>query len=276
MKTIFITGISSGIGKAAAVAFLNRGDYVIGTVRDEKSVSELSAQYPDKIILIKIDLSKLDQISEIPNFLQKNKVEYIDILINNAGVAVAAPFQFQNFSEITEIIQINVLSLLKLTQVLIPFIQKSTDGRIINITSVSGVNGTPFLAAYCASKHAVEGFSESLRRELNIYGIKVMIIGPGSVQTPIWDKGFDKIKELYNKTIYKNSFEKFISFAMNEKENALAPEIIVNNILQASLLKKPKIRYSPVPNPIQNFILSILPKRIQDQINYKFLSLKKQ
>ncbi len=277
MKTIFITGISSGIGKAAAVAFLNRGDCVIGTVRDENSVSELSAQFPDKLIFIKIDLSKMDQISEVSNFLQKNKIEHIDVLINNAGIAVAAPFQFQNFSEITEIMQLNVLSLMKLTQVLIPFVQKSTDGRIVNISSVSGKNGTPFLAAYCASKHAVEGFSESLRRELNIYGIKVIVIGPGSVQTPIWDKGFDKIKSLYNQTIYKKSFDKFIAFAMNEKETGLKPEIIVNDILHASFSKRPKIRYAPVPRKLLNWTLPrLVPNYFFDVIVCRSLGLVKK
>ena len=219
----------------------------------------------------------MDQISEISNSLQKNKIEHIDVLINNAGVAVAAPFQFQNFSEVTEIIHVNVLSLMKLTQVLIPFVQKSTGGRIINISSVSGKNGTPFLAAYCASKHAVEGFSESLRRELNIYGIKVIIIGPGSVQTPIWDKGFEKIKALYNQTIYKESFEKFISFAMNEKKNALAPEIIVNDIFHASSSKRPKIRYTPVPRKFINYTLQrVLPNFFLDYLNSKALMLYKK
>ncbi len=277
MKTIFITGISSGIGKAAAAAFLKRGDCVIGTVRDENSVSELKTQYPEKLLLVKIDLKNITSISELPEILNRLSIEKIDILINNAGVAIAAPFQFQDFSEITETITINVLAVMKLTQVLIPSLLKSEGARIVNISSVSGKNGTPFLAGYCASKHAVEGFSESIRRELNIYGIKVILIGPGSIKTPIWDKGFEKIKSLYEHTIYKDSFDRFISFAMNEKQKALDPEDVVLDLFDASFSSSPQIRYSPVPRKLLNWTLPrLLPTRYFDLVSCRALGLMKK
>jgi short-subunit dehydrogenase len=277
MKTIFITGISSGIGKAAAAAFLKRGDCVIGTVRDENLVSELKTQYPEKLLLVKIDLKNISTISELPEILKRLSIEKIDILINNAGVAIAAPFQFQDFSEITETITINVLAVMKLTQVLIPFLIKAEGARIVNISSVSGKNGTPFLAGYCASKHAIEGFSESLRRELNIYGIKVILIGPGSIKTPIWDKGFEKIKSLYAHTIYKDSFDRFITFAMNEKQKALDPEEVVLDLFDASFSTSPKIRYAPVPRKLMNWTLPrLLPTRYFDYLSCRALGLMKK
>jgi short-subunit dehydrogenase len=277
MKTIFITGISSGIGKATAVAFLKRGDCVIGTVRDENSVIDLINQYPNQLRLLHLDLKDISSISEVPQSLKDLSIQKIDILVNNAGIAIAAPFQFQDFSEVTETITINVLAVMKLTQVLIPWLMKSDGGRIINISSVSGQNGAPFLASYCASKHAIEGFSESLRRELSIYGIKVILIGPGSIKTPIWDKGFEKIKSLYVNTIYKNSFDRFIAFAMNEKENALSPEDVVSDVLDASFSLRPKIRYAPEPRKLLNWILSsLLPTRCFDYISCRTFGLIKQ
>ncbi len=274
MKTIFITGISSGIGKATAVAFLNRGDCVIGTVRDENSVTDLKEKYKKQFFILKIDLKNFDAISNIDQFLIQNKINHIDVLINNAGIAIAAPFQYQNFLEVSEIINLNVLSLMKVTQVLIPYVQKSIDGRVINISSVSGINGTPFLAVYCAAKYAVEGFSEALRRELHLLKIKVIIVGPGSIQTPIWDKGFEKIKSLYDSTPFKKSFQKFISFAMNEKQNALPANDVVKDILHASLSQNPKIRYAPVPRPFRNKILPLFfTKKMQDRIYFKSLGL---
>lgn len=276
MKTIFITGISSGIGKAAAVAFLKRGDCVIGTVRDENSVMDLKNEYPNLFRLVNLDLKDISAISGIPQVLNKLSIQKIDILVNNAGVAIAAPFQFQDFSEIMETITINVIAVMRLTQVLIPYLLKSDAGRIINLSSVSGKNGTPFLASYCASKHAIEGFSESLRREMSIYGIKVILIGPGSIKTPIWEKGFEKIKSLYNNTIYKNSFQKFISFAMSEKDNALSPEDVVSDILDASFSLRPKIRYAPVPRKLMNWTLPrLLPTRYFDYITCRALGLVK-
>ncbi len=272
MKTVFLTGVSSGIGRASAVYFLKHGDQVIGTVRDLKSVVDLCNEYPN-FRPFQIDLLDLNQISKVPEFLAENNIQNIDLLINNAGIAIAAPFEFQKFDEIIEIMQINIISVMKLSQVLIPYLKKSDSARIINISSVSGKNGTPFLAAYCAAKHALEGFSESLRRELNIYGIKVILVGPGSVKTPIWDKGFEKIKFLYSQTIFQKSFDQFIAFAMNEKNNALDVQIVVDDIRHASFSNNPKIRYAPVPNKILNWVLSVIPKRWNDQFNYRMLGL---
>jgi len=276
-KIIFITGISSGIGKAAAQAFLKSGDVVIGTVRDEVSVQDFIQNYSRRFIPLKIDMNNLDSISEIPQFLKQQKIEKIDILINNAGVAVAGPFEFQNFSEVQQIVQLNVLALMKITQVLISYLRMSEDARIINISSVAGQNGNPFLAAYCASKHAVEGFSESLRREMNLYNIKVIVIGPGSVKTPIWDKGFEKAKLLYLSTPFAKSFEKFIKFAMNEADKGLDANVVVRDILQAANNKKPKIRYAPVPRKLINYIIpQLLPKIFVDYITCKVLGLVKK
>ncbi len=272
MKTVFLTGVSSGIGRASAVDFLKRGDRVIGTVRDLKAIVDLCNEYPN-FIPFQIDLLNLNQISKTPEFLTDKNIQSIDLLINNAGIAIAAPFEFQKFDEIIEIVQINIISVMKLSQVLIPYLKKSDSARIINISSVSGKNGTPFLAAYCAAKHALEGFSESLRRELNIYGIKVILVGPGSVKTPIWDKGFEKIKFLYSQTIFQKSFDQFIAFAMNEKNNALDVQIVVDDIMHASFSNYPKIRYEPVPNKILDWVLSVIPKRWNDQLNYRILGL---
>jgi short-subunit dehydrogenase len=275
VKIVFITGVSSGIGRSAATAFLKKGDFVIGTVRDKNCIQDLTKEYPQNFIPYEIDLINLDQISEISNMLKQKNIQKIDLLINNAGIAIAGPFAYQNFQEIINMMQINVISLMRLTQVLIPLISKSEDGRIINISSVSGQNGTPFLAGYCAAKHAVEGFSESLRREMNLLNIKVILIGPGSVKTPIWDKGFQKVQRLYEHTPFQKSFQKFISFAMNEQKNALDPQVIVDDIFHASFSRYPKIRYAPVPNKILDLFLSIVPKRMNDFLNFKSLSLER-
>lgn len=273
-KIIFITGISSGIGRAAAQEFLKSGHFVIGTVRDEISVQDFIKNYSEQFMFLKIDLKNLDSISEVPKLLKQKKIEKIDILINNAGVAVAGPFEFQNFFEVQEIIQLNVLALMRMTQVLISYLRMSEDGRVINISSVAGQNGTPFLAAYCASKHAVEGFSESLRREMNLYNIKVIVIGPGSVKTPIWDKGFEQIKFLYASTPFSKSFEKFIRFAMNEKNKGLDVDVVVRDILHAVNNKKPKIRYAPVPRKLMNYRLpKLVPTCFMDYLTCQLLGL---
>ena len=274
MKTVLITGISSGIGLATAEKFLNQGHRVIGSIRDESTVKSLKLKFEEKLILWKCDFLHLNEIDSIIHFLKKNKINKIDILVNNAGMVTAAPFQFQDFSEVQDIITTNVLALMKLTQLVIPYLIPAR-GRIINISSISGLGGTPFLAAYCASKHAVEGFSESLRRELKIYGIKVSVIGPGSIKTPIWSKGFESIRSRYKKTLYAESFDRFIDFASFEEKNALPVSEVVDDILQASFINRPKIRYAPVPRKMMSAVLpSLMPRFIVDYMTTKALGLR--
>lgn len=272
MKNIFITGISSGLGKATAEAFLKQGDCVIGTIRDEKSIVDLKSKFKDRLLLIKMDLLDNQQIQELPEKLKQLQILKLDVLINNAGVAYAAPFEYQNFSDIAQMIQLNVIGVMHVTQLLLPYLKK-TNARIINISSVSGENGTPFLAAYCASKHAIEGFSESLRRELNIYGIKVIIIGPGSIKTPIWDKGITKLANSFDHTEYKKPFNKFMDFAQTEISQALEPAAVVKNILQAAQQASPPVRFAPVPSPFQNWFLNVIPRKLADYLNFKALGL---
>lgn len=274
MKTALVTGISSGIGHATAESFLSAGYTVIGSVRDLQAAADLKLKYGNKLILWKCNLLNLSEIDSIHSVLSENKIMQIDLLVNNAGIASAGPIQYQDFSEMQNIMTTNVLAVMKLTQIMISYLIP-TKGRIINISSISGINGTPFLGIYCASKHAMEGFSESLRREMKIHEIKVSVIGPGSIKTPIWSKGFETIRTRFDKTVYQESFHRFIDFAKYEEENALPVSAVVENIMHAAMSKCPKIRYAPVPKKLSSVYLPwILPKSIMDYMNCKALGLR--
>ena len=270
-QTIFITGISSGIGSGAAEFFLKQGHTVVGTARTPEAFNSFK-HYPNFKGLI-LDLKNKTQIEQLKQALSQIQVSKIDVLINNAGIAVAGPFADQDFAEVEETLQVNVLSLMRITQNLIPMMQQP-GGRIINISSVSGQNGTPFLAAYCASKHAVEGFSEALRRELILLGIKVILIGPGSIKTPIWFKGFEKLKVRYVGSAFAKSFDRFVDFALNEEKNALPVSSVVDDLEHAALSERPKIRYAPIPRKFRNYYLArFIPKRMMDRLTAKALLL---
>jgi short-subunit dehydrogenase len=274
MKTALITGISTGIGRATAEKFLAQGYRVIGSVRDVQSAADLKLKYGTQFILWKCDFLHLPEIDSIHSVLSENKIMQIDILVNNAGIASAGPIQYQDFSEMQNIMTTNVLAVMKLTQMMISYLVPS-QGRIINISSISGIGGTPFLGIYCASKHAIEGFSESLRREMKIYGIKVSVIGPGSIKTPIWSKGFETLRARFDETIYRDSFHRFIDFAKYEKENALPVSVVVENIMHAATSTCPKIRYAPVPRKLTSVYLPwVLPKSIVDYMTCKALALR--
>ncbi|MES2801161.1 MAG: SDR family NAD(P)-dependent oxidoreductase, partial [Bdellovibrionota bacterium] len=193
----------------------------------------------------------------------------------NAGVAMAGPIEYQKFSDIQSMLQINVVAVIKMTQVILPFLKKAEQGRIVNISSVSGQNGTPYLGVYCASKHAIEGFSESLRRELSLYGMKVSIVAPGSVKTAIWNKDINVVENAFEATEYKKSFQKFLALVGREIEHALPVENVVKDIHHALTNSNPKFRYAPVPRKFQNWYLRLIPLKIYDYLMRKSLGLNK-
>ena len=164
---------------------------------------------------------------------------------------------------------------MKITQVLIPLLEKGK-GRLINISSLSGKSGPPFLAVYAASKHAIEGFSEALRKELMLKDIRVIVVGPGSIKTPIWDKGFEVIKEKYSKTPYAESLGIFIKIVSSEVRHALDVEAVSADLRDALTSENPKFRYAPIPRKLRNwYIPMLIPARLMDRMTAKVLRLRK-
>ncbi len=148
---------------------------------------------------------------------------------------------------------------------------KGPKGRIVMISSVAGKAGNPLASAYSASKHAVEGLSESLRREMMLFGIDVIIIAPGAVKTPIWSKT-DKT-ELATNSPYAPAQEKIRAFTRHLSEIGLPPEKIAERIFEALTSANPKVRYQITPDPMRHLIMSVLPKRTVDRLIAKRLDL---
>lgn len=272
-KNILITGASSGIGADAARILIAHGFTVVATVRKSEDEARLSEMYGAKIKVLCLDLTDLSEIEKIPGLLkQKFGIEQLSGLLNNAGVALAAPFAHQQFAEIQGIIQLNVMSVIKLTQVLLPMLKSGS--RIVNISSVAGKNAAPFLAIYAASKHAIEGFSEAIRKEFILLGIKVIVVAPGSIKTPIWKKGFEVIKDIYKESNFAEPFLRFMKIAQNAERNALEVSVVSADILAAFTAEHPKVRYAPIPNRFANWYLPmLLPAKIYDYLSAKTLGL---
>ena len=272
-KNILITGTSTGIGFTAVKMLIDEGFRVIATVRKSEDETKLKELYGNAISVLILDVTDFEQLESVPENLKKMGINSLFGIINNAGVALAAPFANQPFEEIQQMMQINVLSVMKLTQVLIPSILPG--GRIINISSVAGRSGAPFLAGYVASKHAIEGYSETLRKELMLLNIKVIVIAPGSIKTPIWEKGFGSIGEKYSRTSFAEAFSIFIKIASGEARNGLEPEAVGADIIKALKAAQPKFRYAPIPRKFRNWYLPMLiPARIYDVLTARVLKLK--
>src|SRR5690242_399236 len=206
MRSVVVTGASTGIGWATAKVLLARGFRVFGSVRKQADADRLKAEFGANFTPLMFDVT--DEAAVLAAARQVREAlggETLTGLVNNAGVAVAGPVLELSADEFRRQMDINVIGPVIATQAFGPLLGsdpslKGPKGRIVMISSVAGKNGNPFSAPYSASKHAVEGLSESLRRELMLFGIDVIIVAPGAVKTPIWSKA-----EEIDLSVYKNS-----------------------------------------------------------------------
>jgi NAD(P)-dependent dehydrogenase (short-subunit alcohol dehydrogenase family) len=192
--------------------------------------------------------------------------------VNNAGIAIGGPLALQPLDEVRRQLEVNLLGALATTQAFLPLLgmDRSRDGvpgRIVNISSVAGRIGAPFLGAYVASKHALEGMSESLRRELMLFGIDVIIVAPGHVATPIWDKAESTSPAPYERSEYAEPLRRFSDYFIGEGRRGYPPERVAELVWTALTTRRPRVRYAVVPRPLQNWTLPrLLPRRLLDRM----------
>ncbi len=269
VSNILITGASTGIGLGLATELVKRGHRVFATVRKAEDAIQLTNNYSNNIIPILMDVTDETSVKrafiEIKQMLNK---QGLVALINNAGIAIGGPLQHQSMDEITQHFEVNVIGLIRTTQAFLPLLGAFKNcpfpaGRIINISSVGGQIAAPFVGAYVGTKHAVEGISHSLRRELLIYGIDVIIVGPGAVKTPIWDKGIRL--EKYKDTDYWPILKGFGKAAKKGGEEGLSTEYLGTKIADIIESRHPKVRYAYAPQKWKNWTLPrLLPHRLVD------------
>jgi len=276
MKTVVITGASTGIGFAIASHLAAKGWQVFAGIRKASDGAPLQAAH-QAIKPILLDVTNPEQVetavAEIREALDGGKLAG---LINNAGVAMMGPLAVQPMDQFKAHFDVNVFGLLRASQAFAPLLgmdQSLTGepGRIINITSVGGRLASPFLGAYTATKHAVESMTDSLRRELVVFGIDAIAVGPGAVRTPIWDKAErDNQDQPYADTVWAKPIEAFSETMLEGGRTGLAPEVIAKTVETALTAAKPKARYAPVPDKLTNFTLPMmLPKRMVDRFFWK-------
>jgi short-subunit dehydrogenase len=179
IQTVLITGCSTGIGRALAEEFHARGHVVYATARRVETLAALNAQ---GLRVAPLDVNDVASIASLMQRLQSDKAS-VDLLINNAGYGAMGPLAEFPADELQQQFQTNVFSLMAMTQAVVPGMVKRGSGRIVNIGSVSGVLVTPFSGAYCATKAAVHALSDALRMELAPFGIQVITVQPGGIQS---------------------------------------------------------------------------------------------
>lgn len=281
MKTVVITGASTGIGRSTAEFLAAKGWQVFAGVRKETDGDAL-VEADARIQPILLDVTKPEQVdAAVETVRAALNGQKLSGLINNAGIANMGPLAVQPLDQFKAHFDVNVFGLLRASQAFAPLLGMDeslagSPGRIINITSVGGRLASPFLGAYTATKHAVESMTDSLRRELVIFGIDAIAVGPGAVKTPIWDKAEDaNSTNPYSNSPWAKPIDKFSETMLEGGRTGLDPDIIAETIEEALTARKPKARYAPVPNKLTNFTLPmLLPKRVVDGFFWKRFGMK--
>jgi NAD(P)-dependent dehydrogenase (short-subunit alcohol dehydrogenase family) len=282
MKSVLITGVSTGIGYATSKLLCSQNIQVFGSVRNEQDAEQLQEEFGANYIPLIFDVTDEVNVKKAATFV-RNQLNGKTLwgLINNAGIVVSGALLYLPIDEFKKQLDVNLIGPLIVTQAFAPLLGAEkghigSPGKIINISSVAGKNAFPFMGPYCISKHGVEAFSESLRRELMIFGIDVIIVAPGAIKTNIWEKVRKQIipPEL-KESIYNESVSVFRDFMLDDAEKiGLPAEEIAKLLLDILQTERPKTRYAPIPKKLTHWIIpNLLPKRLVDQIIAKRFGL---
>jgi len=278
---VVITGASTGIGHACARIMAKAGYHVFAGVRKDADAERLTAELGEAVTPLIIDVTKPDQIKAAADTVRETlHGRTLAGLVNNAGIAVTGPLTLIDPEEVDWQFQVNVMGPLRVTQAFAPLLGtddslEGKPGAIVQMSSVAGKMGMPFVGPYAASKHALEGMSKSLRRELGLYGIRVVLIGPGAVATPIWDKADEGDMEPYKDTEFAPAMRRVFDWMKDRGPKGLKPETIARKVKHAIVSSNPGNRYALVPQRLTNWTIPrLLPEKIVDKMVAKQLGLR--
>jgi NAD(P)-dependent dehydrogenase (short-subunit alcohol dehydrogenase family) len=249
-KSVVITGVSTGIGYQLCADLISKGYLVFGSVRKSEDGQRLSDKFGATFIPLYFDITDHAAIEKAALVVEKRlKGATLTGLFNNAGLAVAGPLLHLSVNDLRYQFEVNVIGLIKVSQVFSGLLgtnnqRQGMPGRIVMISSINGKIAMPFIGAYCGSKFALEGLSQSLRTELNIYGIKLIVVGPGPIKTPIFDKTILKATEEFSDTPNEKAMNAFLNkFVLKTINKAMTPEVLSERIIKIFESATPKSNY---------------------------------
>jgi NAD(P)-dependent dehydrogenase (short-subunit alcohol dehydrogenase family) len=267
-RSILITGASSGIGRYATEVLANRGWIVWAGYREESIRDELLKIHPQNVHPILIEVTDIHTIYKAKELIEASGIQ-LNVLFNNAGIAIGGPIEVLNVEEVQKVFDVNFFGYLRMIKVFLPLLRKS-HGRIINMSSLAGLVGVPFLMPYSSSKHAIEGMSDGLRRELFNQKIQVIVIEPGPIKTMIWKKALkDSSNVLEQNQVVLNHYQPTVgNFAVllekNEKFSVPLKKLRWA-IIHSTGSPNPRLRYLVYRNNILLKTLILLtPNRFLD------------
>src|ERR1700758_4220719 len=261
MRSVVITGASTGIGYACAKLLLDKGFRVFGSVRKQADAERLKGEFGANFTPLLFDVT--DETAVLAGAREGRAAlggETLAGLVNNAGIAVAGPLLELPIEQFRSQMDINVIGPVLASQAFGPLLGvdpelKGPKWRIVMISSVAGKSGNPLTSAYAASKHAIEGLSESLRREMMLFGIDVIIVAPGAVKTPIWSKAEEIDISAYKNSPFIPALKGMRKYMLKLGETGLPAEKIAERIAGALRSANPRVRYQITPDSMRYLMM---------------------
>lgn len=260
---VVVTGASKGIGAAVVRELAGRGFKVFGTIRRDGDAAALREA---GVTPVRMDVTDPASIASARAEVERALAGVPLVgLVNNAGVPVVGPLELLPLDDLRRQFEVNVVGVVAVTQAFLPLL-RAAQGRIINISSVSGRMAIPFGGAYAASKFALEALSDSLRRELLPSGVDVVVVQPGSVRTPIWDTvaAFDATR--LRETPYGGAVERFQRMALESGARGLPPAAVARVVARALIARRPRARYLVVRSALGMKLARLIPDRWLDRL----------
>ena len=269
-ELVVVTGASSGIGRAAIEQLAGAGFHVLAGIRNERDAAAVSS---DHVEAVRLDITEEQQVASLARRVESDpQARPLRAVVNNAGIAVAAPVEMIPLADWRRQFEVNFFGHVGVIQALLPSLLSSR-GRVINISSIGGLVAGPTYGAYSASKFALEAMSDALRREVQPLGVEVVVVEPGAIATPIWDKGLAAAAALTSATTdeqrqrYKKLNDTAAQRARDAAANGVPPEQVATVITNAITVARPRTRYLVGRDAkITARLVALLPDRVLDRM----------
>ena len=226
LNNLLITGATRGVGEALTLRFAGQGRKVFALARTQEQLDSLVQRGGSGVIPFALDISDRDAVEATITEIESHHGG-IDVLINNAGIVQNIEFAEQDIEVMERILDVNLKGALYCTRLAVPHMIARQRGRILNISSVAGVRGIHGQAAYCASKHGMNGFADALAQELIPHNIGVATICPGGIDTPLWDKEKNPYPGDIDKTIRPGEIVDMVEFLLQQPVGTMYKRIVV-------------------------------------------------
>ncbi len=269
IRTVLITGASTGIGRACALYMDRLGWRVFAGVRDEADAASLRAEGSEKLVPVYLDVTDAASIAEAHRIVAA-EVDQAGLsgLVNNAGIPYGGPVEYISLDEVRREYDVNFFGVIAVTQAFLSLLRRGR-GRIVNMSSIGGMVSAPFVAPYSSTKFALEALSDSLRMELAPWHIEVSVVQPGAIDTPIWNKAGSVVNNLIEGApqdgvdLYGKAIE---GMAPRYAPHGIATEHVARAVAHALTSSHPKTRYAIGLDGLVARVLRCLPDRLRDRL----------